>query len=247
MIELLLTKAGLAKHEVNAYLFLLHNGPHGASQIAEATGVKRSNMYHILGNLEEAGLVISEKRGSKTMFVTTHPKNVKLFLKNQKKDLDRISDQVGDIMPDLVSSYNLTIHKPGVYTFEGKDGVQKAFDELLEDRSTIYRIENTKQMWSLFPEYLRLFGDRRVKNKIDINILTAASRKERDTDIDRLRTVRYLDPEELAFTMDINVTKNKVVLTTFQKTSAVGIVIIHPEIVKNYQKMFDFFWKNAQQ
>lgn len=45
--------------------------------------------------------------------------------------------------------------------------------------------------------------------------------------------------------MDLKISKKKVVMTTFIKSSAVGIIIVDPEIIKNYQFLFDFLWAYA--
>lgn len=242
MYENILSQAGLSENETAIYSLLLTAGACTAAEIATQTGVKRANVYYILEKLIEYGLVEKTKKGKKTFFHCEHPGKLKGFVEQRKKTIEQAEHVIDAALPSLLADFNLVNSKPGVYMFEGKEGVIKAYEELLDDGLRIDSIEDSGEMKAFIPEYIPVFIQKRIRKKIANRVIAPSTNTVNVTSAKELRETHFVPVSKLPFTMDIKMTEQKVIMTTFKKNTAVGIIIIHPEIVRNFTVLFEFFW-----
>lgn len=243
--ESLLIELGLTRNEAAVYLYLLRHVGQAASAISKGTGITRTNTYYVLDRLQEKGLVLKFAVGTKGVFRLEHPFSLGRYLDDRLRRMETSRSHLHSAMSQLVSEFSLAEHRPGVFRFEGREGLLRAYDELLKDQSDIISLQDHQAVEGFLGEYSRRFTAERVRLRVCHRIITPASvatqRNEPRNDAVR-REFRYIDPRRLPFTMDLKVSSAKLVMTTFVKDSAVGIVLIDQEINKNFHALLEFVW-----
>jgi sugar-specific transcriptional regulator TrmB len=243
--ERLLTALGLTRNEAAVYVYLLRHAGQTASAIGKGTGITRTNSYYVLDRLQEKGLVSKSEAGRKGVFRLEHPLSLKRYLDDRLQHLEASRSDLQSMMSQLIVDFNLAEHRPGVFRFEGREGLLRAYDELLKDRSDIISLQDHQAVEGFLGEYSQQFTAQRVRLRVSHRIITPTSEATTRNELlnDRVRRqFRYIDPLKLPFTMDLKVSSEKLVMTTFVQDSAVGIVIIDKEINKNFHALLEFVW-----
>ena len=243
--ETLLMELGLTRNEAAVYVRLLENVGEAASTISQRTGITRTNTYYVLDRLQEKELVTKSIVGTKATFRIEHPSSLNSYLDEQQRCLEASRSRLQAEMGQLVSTFTLAEHRPGVFRFEGRDGLLRAYDELLKDRSDLISLQNHEEVEKFLGDYSRKFTAQRLRRRVSHRIITprsVATRRNEPANKSAQRQFRYIDRQRLPFTMDLKVSSKKVVMTTFLKDSAVGIVIIDREINSNFRNLLEFIW-----
>ncbi|MBI2411009.1 MAG: hypothetical protein HYV32_03930 [Candidatus Kerfeldbacteria bacterium] len=196
--------------------------------------------------MEEKALIIKTGSAKQTLFHAEHPESLTHYLQQEEERVTRQQEQLRGLLPEMISAYTLAENKPGVFRFEGKNGMITAYEELLKDKLNINSIQNRTQLRKFIPEYNPQFVATRVKNRIFHRIISPAPLSEFGTDdIADMREVRYIDNTRFPFNMDLKITNKKVLMTTFKKETAAGMIIVDPEVVRNYKILFEFLWNDV--
>ena len=223
--ETLLIELGLTRNEVSVYLHLLRHAGKAASAISKGTRITRTNAYYVLDRLEEKGLVARSVVGTRAVFRLEHPDSLNRYLDDQQRRLETSRSHLHSTMGQLVSEFSLAEHRPGVFRFGGREGLLRAYDELLKDQSDIISLQDHQAVEGFLGEYSRRFTSQRVRLRVSHRIITptsAATQRNEPLNTAVRREFRYIARQELPFTMDLKVSSKKLVMTTFVKDSAVG-------------------------
>lgn len=245
MYEDILQKADLDDDEAQIYEFLLKNGKTTAGKIIADTPLKRGNTYNKLYDLMEKGLVEKLKEGKKTLFRVEHPGKLKDYLENRERQIKQAAKNVDSIMTNLTSDYNLMSNKPGVYYFEGVEGVKKAYDEIINTKKDIDSFEESGHLVKYFKDYYFDYIRRRVKYKISNRIIVPSDNTLNVSNPNELREVKYFPAEKYNFDMDFKICDNKILMVAAKKDVVTGTLIENPVIAKNYKALFNFLWENV--
>ncbi len=84
-------KLGFSEYEVKAYMSLLEKYPLNGYGLSKSSGVPRSRIYEVLGNLEEKRIVFKQVDGDATVYYPLEPK---LLIEKLKRDLNHVIDNV---------------------------------------------------------------------------------------------------------------------------------------------------------
>ena len=131
MKEQILSELGLAPNEAKIYLALLEKGSCTASQIAEASGIHRVNVYDSMNKLKEKGLAGEIVKSGKKFFQAAPPHLLQNILKEKEIRLNRI-------LPELLLASELSKNQVPVQVFERYDFLRNIFLHFLEVKQEIY-------------------------------------------------------------------------------------------------------------
>lgn len=131
IMEHTLHQIGLSEKEAALYLLLLKTPHLTAQQLAESTGIQRTNVYRLLDVLSDQGLIASDNSPVKR-FVATEPRALQQLLQKKQDELKQASQSLSRAMPAFRSQYALSLDKPGVVHRAGREG----FEQLLDDLAT---------------------------------------------------------------------------------------------------------------
>lgn len=125
--------AGLSPEQATIYECLLRNGPLPAGKIHIKTPYKRGLVYKILEQLEDSGVVIkNEQQGKVAIFEPAHPLKLKELAEKKEEQARLAQTALSGVLDQMTMDFNLVSEKPGVRLYEGIEGLQKTYDEILK-------------------------------------------------------------------------------------------------------------------
>ena len=132
-----LEKFGLTSHESRVYTTLLSLGEGTAYAIAKKSGMKRPTVYGVLEVLREKELVLLVPNAKKQVYA---PKDPQKLVDETVRNAQQQIDEAHDLLPKLLA-LNRGSQKPNVLYFDGKEGVQQAFEysdkKIIEEGSLV--------------------------------------------------------------------------------------------------------------
>jgi sugar-specific transcriptional regulator TrmB len=222
-----------------------------ASGIGKKTPLKRGLIYYVLGQLLEIGLVEKDETGKVVSFRSVHPFKLKeLAEKNEEKARDA-KIALEDVLPRLISQFNLVSGMPGVRFFEGVSGFKKIYDDILETGKDFYLIRSVYE--PTYQEKIKPIVHNFVAGRVKKGIRATALTPPRDSRLpvksdeddkrelyDRVR----LKEGEYTAPVEIDVYGDKLAILSFGK-ELVGVIIESPQIALAFRDLFLLSKKGA--
>lgn len=232
-MEPILEDLGLNKNEARVYLALNELGTSTVHNIANKSGVHRTNVYDSLKKLIGRGLVSFMVREKVNYYETTPPENLLNMLKHKETELKRI-------MPQLKLREKMAQHEGQTFILKGAQAFLSAMNNLLESGDTV-KIYGAPPPENMKP-HVGLFHQDRIQKKIPIQVIYDFNDKE------RIKFARKMPLTEVKFCFQqfkspvTNlVCGDKVLLALWTKSPYV-IQINNREIAEAYKNYFDMLW-----
>lgn len=242
-----LKNIGLSDNEAKVYLAMLELGPSPVVEIARKAEVNRPTAYVQIESLKKKGLVSTQAKGKKQLYIAESPARLEFYLDSELKDVEQKKDELNKILPDLDKLYASTGSRPQVRFFEGKEGVLTMQNMLLKSGvSEIVGVSSMDSVVKVFPNIQKEYSPERVRKGIKSRLIYSYSGgpvlKESDEQV--LRESRFISLDKMPFTGDITVYGDNVAIIAFEGQVS-GVVIEHPEIAKSFKQFFEFMWNLA--
>lgn len=242
---------GLTQKEAELYELLLRVGEAPAQEIIRESKLKRATVYKSLYSLEKKGLVTHKDISKKIHFRPESPTKLLSFAEKQYTVLEEAKESLQSFLPHLSSQYVLSVEKPVVSTFEGREGLQKIYEDILTVGKDIYAVLHTEELDEKMYGWLtKSFVPRRVKLDIHAHVIVASGEMAKDyrrRDKTSLRTSILVPYSKFPFQHEADIYGDKVAFINFRKDShMIGVIIHHPLIAKTMKAWFDLSWQGAQ-
>ena len=117
-----LKELGLSDKEAKTYLAILELGSTTIKPIADRAGIQRTSVYNFIDRLVERGLVTQAQVRGRMHYQAVSPSHL---LEIQRHRLHLIEENI----PNFLSLYNATPHKPRIQYFEGATQMRQALYE----------------------------------------------------------------------------------------------------------------------
>lgn len=244
--------AGLSKEQAKMYLFLLENGLAPVKVIASKTGIGRALAYKVLEQLIK--LELAEKRediGKVALFFPAHPKRIKELVGVRKERALEAGEALERSFGLLASSFNLLSGKPNIQFFEGIEGIQRVYDDILETNQHIRVISSPihhgkQEALHLIREQI----EKQAAQKIQTKAITPHAEGQTETttlvsdDAKYLITRKIVPVEKLNIPAQVIVYGDKVAITNFRET-IVTAVIESKYIAETFRLIFEYIWEKS--
>jgi sugar-specific transcriptional regulator TrmB len=138
-MEEVLLELGLSDKEAALYLQLLEVPHQTANQLADAADIKRTNVYRLLDNLVELGLVRFDENPVRK-YTTTSPQALQQLVKDRQQQIKQAASSLATAMPDFRSQYSLSLDKPGVFYMSGPEGFERSLLDAVRSKTEILLI-----------------------------------------------------------------------------------------------------------
>lgn len=234
-----LEKFGLEGKKAKVYLALLELGQANIHRIAQKAGIKRTTAYDIVDQLMRDDLARYVKAGKRTLIAAESPEKLKQVFEYKLSALDRL-------LPELRSFYNLSLTKPKISMFEGKEGILKLYYETLANpEANIYSFTEATGALENLGESAQQYIHSRAKAKIPAWVIapdTSANRKYQSRDQKELRQTKLIPANQYPFGVEIDMFDQKIAIMSFTKTEMIGVLIESPELYKTMKSIFDLCW-----
>lgn len=238
---------GLSEAEVAIYRASLALGPRPASVIAERAGLKRSHTYNILAGLQQKGIIQEIVKNSVRHFNCCPPESLVGMINNQLEDLAAKKTRLERVVPALENLRGPLSKKPKVRFFQGKQGIQDIWEDILRTKDAqMYSLVDLQYSWSSYDEDMRYwvkkFIERREEKGIWWNAIAVKSEVS-DRELKKRsaskRHVKML--EGVRIPAEITVFGSKVALTSTRE-EMVGVVIENEPIVETLRSIHQYLW-----
>lgn len=243
-IKKALESIGLGDKEVRILLVLLERGPMFAAGIAKAAKLNRTTTYGILKELAAKGLVSSSKDAS-TKYQSIAPELLPAYIERRGNELLEVQKQVAEFIPQLKLLRSKGKTLPRVQFFEGKDGVEQAYEDTLENNKgkKLYEITGIDDVYTkLDPKFVDYYLKKRTAMKIHSSYIapeTAIGRRAKEEDAKLLRKASFI-PEQYKMNTEIAIYDNKVGIFSYAQENPVAILIEDDTIAYTMKTLFDY-------
>ncbi len=235
----ILKKVGFTTNESRIYLALLQLGESTVQPIAQKAGLQRTYCYDILDELIEKGFVAYAERRGRRRYSATQPKIIKRILMDKIKELD-------PVLPELEGLYQQAPARPKVRFFEGKEGVQAIYNEILSEAKEEMILGSGEEWARTFSDWYDFIKETVRRG---IKVRDTAKRMPESEKWKRLykkpmQELRFLK-EDWNFPSDQFIWGNKIAMVSHGKDMH-GIVIESSEIAQSMKTVFEVMWNLAE-
>jgi sugar-specific transcriptional regulator TrmB len=245
MFEETFRKLGLKKNEARTYEVLLDLGKGTAGEILKKLPLKRSTLYNALYDLVKKGLVRQNEKGKKIVFEAKDPENLRALQRERKEKLKLANKELKNILPSLKSRYNLSVGRPTVRYFEGREGLKEIYKDTLKEKPKEILVFRSIYDDESFNKYLNKYY---VPKRADLGIKTriispAVPTKEKlEEDKKLLKKRKHIDKKDYSLPTEINIYGDKVALLS-HKRKKIGLIIENKDLAETFNIIFDNLWQ----
>jgi len=252
MYNEILSSIGLNKTEIEVYNALLNNGRQSVADLTKKTTINRTNLYNILDKLEKNGLVQSKINKNKTYFEITHPHKLEDLLAEKELKLKQSKDLLSVNIDQIISHYNLTIGKPGIKIFEGKEAIKRILADNLTSKTEILMYVDLNAVEKYAHKEAEIYAKDRIYAGIKTRFLTKDSSFSRDWNVyykkkygHELTQGRFLNYETTGHETVLYIHDNKISFLILNPENMIGVIIENQFIYTLLKGLFEFNWKVA--
>jgi sugar-specific transcriptional regulator TrmB len=235
-----LNQLGFEGKKADVYLASLELGSSTIIEISRKAGIKRTTCYDIVTDLKNAGLISETAKGKKRLFVAENPEKLKKDWQNKEKLID-------EILPQLVSIYNVKGIKPKIRFYEGKEGLKEVYSDTLKYFTEILSFASEDVVKVLGADWADNYIKQRVKKEIHVRAIIPRTeiiqRGFASKDREQLRMTKLIDPQKYPFSIEINIYGHQKVALMSPKEQT-GVIIEGAEIYKTMKLIFELLWDN---
>lgn len=240
---------GLTAKEAGLYELLLRLGEVPAQTIIKESKLKRATAYKVLYSLEKKGLVSQKDIEKKIHFRPESPTKLLELSEQTHETYDRAREDLRKMLPELTSSYILSVERPVVTTYEGEEGIKKANLAVLAEKKEIlaYLVINP-EIDKRFEKFWKHYYALRKRDKIFVRSITPNTKagieyKKRDKT--ELRETKLVPKDVFPFAIEKNIVGNKVVFFSTQQGKLIATIVENKAIADTERTIFELAWKQA--
>lgn len=250
MYKDILNELGLTKTQAEIMAYLLENGSAKASFIAQKTTIPRGVAYKGLDELLSLGLVEKKETAGIAVFQAEHPAKLEKIIENKEKEANQARQRLTGLLPELVSMYNLANHKPGVFFYEGEEGIEQVLNDSLESKTEIYTYADVEAVTSNLKAINARYAKERDKRGLKKKVIVADTEFNRRFFMDYDKTIteiRYMNKDFYQFKTGMQIYDGKISYQVLELDRKLGIIIHDPNIYQMHKLLFEFIWSKLQQ
>ncbi|MDD5341597.1 MAG: helix-turn-helix domain-containing protein [Patescibacteria group bacterium] len=244
-----LLNLGLKKNQVKIYLTLLQLGSANIQEVADKAQIKRTTTYSILDSLIKRGFISFSQKGTHREYFAENPKKITAYFKQQEEKIRNEEDAFSELMPELLSFYNIRGIKPKIRTYEGLDGIKAIFDESIESKYNedmlVYSAYESTTKY--LEQYIKEYIVRRVKKGLKQRCLAELSSQSMElqkNDGEELRITRLISKEKFPLFNQIIIYGNKVFIASYK--DLLSIIIESSAIARTQKTIFELAWIGSE-
>ncbi|MDP6293173.1 MAG: helix-turn-helix domain-containing protein [Candidatus Woesearchaeota archaeon] len=245
---------GLTDGEIKVYLALLKLGPATNSPIARNTGLQSSTVYYCLNSLIEKGFVSYIKKGDRKHFSPLNPEDILDVLSRKESELQQQKQRIKKAIPQLKQHQNVTQIRNTAEVYEGFQGFQATFTEILRtlkrgDKYEAFVIEQAldepKRLKLLFMRHNKMLKEKGIKLRL------LAPERMRSV-FEKLYGKHFLKTyQNVRYTKEktpvgITVYKDTVVTNIEENGRPISFKLTNNKLADSYREYFNAVWERAK-
>ena len=241
-----LLKLGLSNEEARIYLACLEINGGPVSVIARKADVHRVSCYHTLENLLKKKLLSQYNKNGVKYFAPEPPEQL-LKLAEERMNMAK------SLLPELKSLAGSLAFKPKIRFYEGRDGVEKVFNESLSAKREILGYTNLKNVTEFFPQFFERYTHEKLRKKIKTRYLSPNTvdsvgimRKFLPKEYNRnLMEILLVNKDQFLFKNEVLIFGNSVGIVSLNQDELLGLIVESPTFARTMKAVFDLAWLGA--
>ncbi len=226
-----LAELGLTEAESVIYYSVLKLGTCTVKNIAKECGFHRTNIYDILEQLKEKGLVAFFKEGKTMKYRAADPHNLYSLLREKQEILD-------NIFPEIEKLHKQTAEAIQVEVYKGNEGMKAAFRDMIKEAKPLYAFGVKGQLREKLPIFAQQWLRDAKNKKLPYYAIYTENPPPYYTE------VRYV-PQEISGPVATFIYGDKININIWEPTLT-AVVIKSKLVAQMYKKHFDLLWKIAK-
>lgn len=236
---------GLEERVAKLYLSLLDLGQASVLQLAKKSGVERTVIYYLLKELRRYGLVKELYDKNNRLLLVPAPPERLLSIEEER------AKEVKSLIPELKALHRDQTEKPKVQLFEGLEGIDTLYDDVLSTLKGVDPKHREMLTYSALDLITALpirnqaaFREARGKHGIHIRVIAEDSdlaREFKSRDKQELRESRLLPEGVPTFRAAFVVYANKVAMYNLKGDISV-LVIENKDLADLQRTVFELAW-----
>lgn len=244
MFESILKNINLTADEIKVYELLLAQGEMSARQVIVGAGLKRGTAYYVLRGLKTKGLVEEFAKYKKSYFRLEPPSRLRDYIEGRVRQIKESSATLESALPEMLSQYNLVLHKPGIRFYEGKEGLMKIYEDTLRQaNSEILVFRSIYDCSVLDNNFFDSYTKERAKKNINTKIFSPNLDTDKEIDI-KLKKERRLLVNLNELETEIDIYGSKVAFLAFRGDN-IGTIIESDAVASTMRKIFNALWNKV--
>ena len=253
IIQNFLSNLGLSGDEIKTYSSLLEKGNQTILELARHTGIARTNVYRLLEEMKEKGVVEEIIDDYKTKAKAASADTLELLISRKENQAKNLRAQLPSVSETIS---HLTLSTPAdtkVLFYRGKNGIEQMFWNALRAKEEIvgytYRtsesIIGTKAIIRWTEEFqlrhlkLRdLYSDELIKSKKDPTKPEPGDWTNNES--------RYIKPEILNIIHQMDIYNDVVGIYNWQAEEIFGVEIHNAKVAQMQKQIFEVFCNLAK-
>lgn len=239
---------GLTPGETIVYTTLLEQGELAVADIIQSSGLKKGDCYNKLYNLVERGLIEEFEHEKKKHYRLLDPRKLEETAASQYHTAIKAKQEIENLLPDILSTYTLTYHRPGIMFFEGEEAMRRILEDNLTASGETLQYVDTETAINKYPEINAAYVQKRNRLNKAKRVLTPDSPINRTYGQSQLSpnfNIRYLPTGIRLQNVSMSLYDNKISYLTLKADQMVGVIIEDPLITAMHKQLFELNWANA--
>lgn len=241
---------GLGGKQIAVLMVLLEHGPLLVSAIATFSKLNRTTAYGLLKELSAKGLVSQVKKEGADRWQSIAPEMLPSYIEKRRDDLSRVRQEVEELVPQMKLLRAKGNVLPRVQFFEGKEGVEQAYYDMIEhnEGKIIYALTGLEgAVNSLGDTFMDRFIATRMRQGIRAEYIVPETDVARAATVDdskKGRAAKFIPPT-FNFNMEICVYDNRVSLLSYAQENPIALIIEDATIAHAMKQVFKYVQSTA--
>jgi sugar-specific transcriptional regulator TrmB len=246
---------GLSDKEAAVYLALLATGTAPSSSIAKRTGIVKSTAQFTCQQLVKKGMARATRRGKAFLFTCEPPEKLLYLLDRRKRVIDEQEQRVQAVLGRLKGMMNPQSVLPRIYFFEGSEGINEGYRQVLADLQPGDEIVTYLYPLDLrvcpadFGKVLDDFVRGRIEKGVSTRIIALKTRQSelwKRKDASELRETRIVDGLPYAGSaVEVMIYGNKMFSLAVEHDVVFSYLVENESITSIHRAMFELAWEAA--
>lgn len=244
-----LRSLGLSRDEATLYVELLR-GPGTHLKLAHATGINRTKVYRLVGDLEKRSLITKRTDDRGTFLVAADPATLEVELTTKEQVLGKQRTAFEALLPVLSSIKKGDSNNFVVHTYEGREGFKQMLWHELKAKGECL-IFGYGALEKLVDDHA--WAEKHRAMTVDANydireLLNRGEKPEAFTDNPTFMTkyhLRYLSKDILQPRQQIVIYNNTVAIYNWRDDQKVGVEIVSKAYAEMMRQVFEHYWQLA--
>lgn len=244
-----LINAGLSEGEATIYDYLLKNGETSAGEIIKYTNLKRGNTYNILDSLVAKGVVAHQEKNKIAHFRIENPRALMEYIERDRQSLENKKSAIENILPSLISRYQLNTNKPVVTYYEGKEGFAYILNDTLTSKTEVLQYADIEIIETQFKEesdaHVKKRGDLHIEKRLLVTDSPFTRNLYSSLNEEAVSHVRAIEKSDTSFNVVMFIYDNKISYLTLVENKTIGVIIEDVSIHEMHKHIFMCLYDKA--